>query len=225
MRDRYDRSEDLIADLSAQAIPVRRLRPPVWRTIGLVTLAGAIVALSVAWHGLRPDIAQKFSEPLYVLEWIASLTTAFGAFLAAFHLSLPDRSPRWLAAALIPAALWLSVIGAGCLADFSAHGRHAFAWGTSLSCFRYITEMGIPLTLVVLVMIRHAAPIRPIQTTICAGLGAAALSATGLTLFHDLEASWLVLIWHGSALLVVLGVAALGGLLMRRLARVRSPFF
>jgi hypothetical protein len=225
LRDRYDRSEDLIADLAADAVPVRRLRPPLWRTISLVGAAGAIVALSVVWHGLRPDLAEKFNEPLNVLEWLASLATALGAFLAAFHLSLPDRSPRWLAAALIPAALWLSVIGAGCLADFSAHGMHAFTWGTSLPCFRYITEMGIPLTLVVLVMIRHAAPIRPIRATVCAGLGAAALSATGLTLFHDLEASWLVLIWHGSALLTVLGVAALGGLLMRRLARVRSPLF
>jgi hypothetical protein len=34
---------------------------------------------------------------------------------------------------------------------------------------------------------------------VCAGLGAAAFAA-GLGLFHDLEASWLVLIWHGSAL-------------------------
>jgi hypothetical protein len=222
LRDRYDRSEDLIADLAAEATPVRRLRPPVWRTVGLVAATGAIVALSVAWHGLRPDLAQRVGEPLFVLEWLASLATALGAFLAAFHLSLPDRSPRWIAAALIPGAIWLSVIGAGCLADFSAHGMHAFAWGTSLPCFRYITEMGIPLTLVVLLMIRHAAPIRPIQATVCAGLGAAALSATGLSLFHDLEASWLVLIWHGSALLTVLGLAALGGMLLRSLARTRS---
>ena len=221
MPKRFDRSEDLIAALASQAAPVRRLRPPAWRTAGLVTLAGAIVALSVAWHGLRPDLAEKMSEPLYLLEWLASLATALGAFLAAFHLSLPDRSPRWLAAALVPAAIWLSAIGIGCLADFTEHGAHAFAWGVSLPCFRYITEMGIPLTLVVLVMIRHAAPIRPIPATLCAGLGAAALSAAGLSLFHDLEASWLVLIWHGSALITVLALAGLGGLVLRRFGRAR----
>lgn len=221
MADRYRSSEDLIAALSAGAKPVHPLRPPAWRTAGLIAAAGVIVAISVAWHGLRPDLAEKFHEPMYVLEWLASLVTAVGAFVAAFHLSLPDRSPRWLAAALIPAALWSSASGLGCLHDFWQHGMHAFAWGVSLPCFRYITEMGIPLMLVVLIMNRHAGPIRPIQTTVCAGLGAAALSAAGLSLFHDLNASWLVLIWHGSALLTVLGLATLGGILLRQLTRAR----
>jgi hypothetical protein len=99
---------------------------------------------------------------------------------------------------------------------------HAFDWGVSMVCFRYITEMGIPLMLVVLLMIRHAGPIRPIQSVMCAGLGAAALSATGLTLFHDLNASWLVLIWHGSALLTILALSALGGMILRKLTLRRS---
>lgn len=216
MPNRFDKSEDLIAAMSAAATPVRRLGSPAWRTAGLVTAAVAIVALSVAVHGLRPDLAQKFQQPMYVLEWLASLATALGAFVAAFHLTLPDRSPRWLAAALIPAGFWLSIIALGCLADFSQHGMHAFAWGVSMDCFRYITEMGIPLMLVVLVMNRHAGPVRPIQSMVCAGLGAAALSAAGLSLFHDLEASWLVLIWHGSALLTVLALSALSGVLLRK---------
>lgn len=221
MPDRYDKSEDLIAALSAAATPVRPLRPPAWRTAALVVVAGAIVALSVAWHGLRPDLAEKFHQPIFVLEWVASLATAVGAFVAAFYLSLPDRSPRWLAAALVPAALWAAVIGLGCLQDFSQHGMHAFAWGVSVACFRYITEMGIPLMLVVLIMNRHAGPIRPIQSMVCAGLGAAALSAAGLSLFHDLEASWLVLIWHGSALLTVLALSALAGVILRRTSHYR----
>ena len=221
MPDRFDKSEDLIAALSADAAPVRRLRAPAWRTAGFVTVAGTIVALSVAWHGFRPDLAQKFHEPMYLLEWLASLATALGAFVAAFHLSLPDRSPRWIAAAVIPASFWLSIIGLGCLEDFSQHGMHAFAWGVSIVCFRYITEMGIPLMLVMLVMIRHAGPIRPIQSMVCAGLGAAALSAAGLSLFHGLNASWLVLIWHGSALLTILALSALGGIVLRKLSLAR----
>lgn len=222
MSNRYEKSEDLIAALSAEAVPVHPLRPPAWRSAALVLAASTIVALSVAWHGLRPDLAQKLHDPMYVLEWVASLATALGAFVAAFHLSLPDRSPRWLAAALVPAAIWVSVIGLGCLRDFSQHGMHAFDWGVSMVCFRYITEMGIPLMLVVLLMIRHAGPIRPIQSVMCAGLGAAALSATGLTLFHDLNASWLVLIWHGSALLTILALSALGGMILRKLTLRRS---
>jgi hypothetical protein len=82
--------------------------------------------------------------------------------------------------------------------------------------------MGIPLTLVMLVMIRHAGPIRPLQSMVCAGLGAAALSGTGLSLFHGLNASWLVLIWHGSAVLAILAISVLGGMTLRRLAQYRA---
>lgn len=215
MPKRYDDVEKLIAALTAVAKPVRRLRPPVWRTAGWVATAGAIVALSVVWHGLRDDLSEKLQDPIYVLDWIASLATAIGAFVAAFHLSLPDRSPRWLAAALLPAGFWIAVIGLGVLRDFTEYGGKAFEWGISISCFRYITAMGIPLMLVMLVLLRHAGQIRPIQSVLCAGLGAAALSATGLSLFHYVDASWLVLIWHGSALMTVLGLSALGGLLLR----------
>lgn len=219
MPERYDDIEKLIAALTAVAKPVRRLRPPVWRAAAWIAAAGAIVAFSVAWHGLRADLAEKLHDPIYVLDWIASLATAIGAFVAAFHLSLPDRSPRWLAAALLPAGFWIAVIGLGVLQDFAEHGMNAFDWGTSISCFRYITAMGIPLMLVMLMLLRHAGPIRPIQSVICAGLGTAALSATGLSLFHYLDESWLVLIWHGSALVTVLGLSTLGGLFLRALAR------
>lgn len=215
----YDDSEELIARLAAAAKPVHRLWPPGWRVLAWLATAGAIVAFSVAWYGFRNDLAEKVRDPIYVLEWTASLATAIGAFIAVFHLSLPDRSPRWLAVALIPAGFWAAVIALGILRDFSEQGMHAFDWGVSISCFRYITAMGIPLMLVMLRLVRHAGPIRPVQSVICAGLGTAALSATGLSLFHYLNASWLVLIWHGSALVAVLGVSALGGLLLRAVAR------
>lgn len=222
MPDRSKATEDLIVSLTAGAKAVKPLRPPAWRAAGLLALAVAIVGVSVWSHGLRPDLAEKFRDPLYVLEWLASIATAIGAFLAAFHLSIADRSHRWLFAAVVPAGLWLATIGGGCLQDFFDQGSAAFAWGVSMTCFRYITEMGIPLMLVVLVMNRHAGPIRPIATTLCAGLGAAALSAAGLTLFHGLHASWLVLIWHGGALLTVMALSLVGGLLLRRLTRARA---
>lgn len=211
-----DGSERLIDSLTADARPVRRLRPPLVRAALWIAVAVTVVAVTVVVHGVRPDLLDKAREPLALLEWLAAVATGIGAFLAAFHLSLPDRSSRWALAAIVPAAVWLATLGLGCLADFLADGMAAFAWGTSWSCFRYITEMGLPLTIVVLLALRHAGPVRPVATMLAAGLGAAALSAAGLTLFHGLDAAWLVLIWHGLALLAVIGAASLGGAILRR---------
>ena len=97
----------------------------------------------------------------------------------------------------------------------AAMGWAAFAWGEPWLCFRYITEMGVPLTVVSLIMLRHAGPIRPLQTMIMAALGMSALSAAGLTFFHPDHTAWLGLIWHGAALAVVLACGALSAAALR----------
>ncbi len=208
-------SEDLIAALAGSAQPVKPLRPPMLRAMIWLVLAIAVVAVSVAFHGVNDDLLDDLLQPLNLLEWLAALATGIGAIVAAFHLSLPDRSPRWALLALLPAGLWLATVGFGCLADFAAMGRAAFAWGEPWLCFVYITQMGVPLTLVSLLMLRYAGPIRPLQTMVMAALGMSGLSAAGLTFFHPDHTAWLGLIWHGAALAVVLACGALGAALLK----------
>lgn len=57
---------------------------------GLVVLLGALV-------GVRTDLGPKLEQPAHLLQVSASLVTGITAAIAAFHISLPDRSPRWLA--------------------------------------------------------------------------------------------------------------------------------
>jgi hypothetical protein len=122
----------------------------------------------------------------------------------------------------VPAAFWLAAVGLGCLADLTAMGSAAFAWGEPWLCFRYITELGVPLTLVSLVMLRYAGPIRPLQTMMMAALGMSGLSAAGLAFFHPDHTAWLGLIWHGLALCVVLACGALGAALLKALYAGRA---
>lgn len=210
-----NRSEDLIAALAGSARSVTPLRPPMMRAAIWLALAIAVVAVSVYMHGVKDDLVEDMLQPLEMLEWLAALATGVGAIVAAFHLSLPDRSPRWALLALIPAALWLATVGLGCLADVVEMGWGAFAWGEPWLCFRYITEMGVPLTLVSLVMLRYAGPIRPLQTMVMAALGMSGLSAAGLTFFHPEHTAWLGLIWHGAALALVLACGALGAAVLK----------
>jgi len=62
------------------------------------------------------------------------------------------------------------------------------------------------------VMLRYAAPLRPMSVTLTGSLAVAAITATALSLFHDLDATVMILTWNlGTAALFVGLGAALGG--------------
>ena len=212
-----NRSEDLIAALAAEAKPVKPLRPPMARAALWIAVAGAIVALSVWLHGVNEDLLADMSEPYHALEWLLTLATGIGAIVAAFYVSLPDRSPRWALLGLVPAGAWLATVGFGCFAEFLTMGAAAFAWGEPWMCLRYIAEMGVPLTVLMLVILRYAGPVRPLATMLLAALGMSGLSAAGLAFFHPVHTAWLGLVWHGAALAIVLASGALGSALLRML--------
>jgi PAS domain S-box-containing protein len=70
------------------------------------------------------------------------------------------------------------------------------------------------LSLVMLVMLRHAAPLRPRLVTVMGSLSVAALTATALFLFHPLDATVMILMWNlGTAVIFV----ALGSIFSRRM--------
>ncbi len=210
-------SERLIAQLAADARPVRRLRPPLTRAALWLLAAGAVVAVSVAYHGVQPASLEALGEAHEMFEWLLTLATGVGAVIAAFYISLPDRSPRWALLGILPAVAWLASTGFGCLAEFLEMGAAAFAWGEPWLCLRYIAEMGVPLTAVMLLMLRHAGPVRPLATMLLAALGMAGLSAAGLAFFHPDHTAWLGLLWHGAALAIVLAGGALGAAMLRKL--------
>jgi hypothetical protein len=58
-------------------------------------------------------------------------------------------------------------------------------------------------------MLRYAAALRPAETAAVGALAVAAIAAAALSLFHDLDATIMILMWNIgiAALLVVLGGA------------------
>jgi hypothetical protein len=195
----------LIDRLVAQSGPVIPLGPPLKRALAWMALATAIVAGVVLLHGLRPDLAAQLSRPTVAAEWAASLLTGILAAIATFQISLPDRSPRWLLLPLPALAFWLATLGLGCLADWFRLGPSALALATSWSCVQAILTTSLPLGLTLLVMVRHAGLVRPGATAFVGGLGVAAFSAAGLSLFHHLDTALMVLVWHIGAVALVAG--------------------
>jgi hypothetical protein len=204
-------TEELIARLSQDLRPVKPLAPPLLRAAGWITLAVLLVAAFVAALGPRHDLMERLERPHEVAQLAFALLTGVLAAIAAFELSLPDRSRHWALLPLPAAAGWIGSLGLGCLADVARMGPQALVLGTSWGCFRFIVLMGVPLTLSLVWMLRHAGPIRPVPVAALGGLAGAALASVGLSLFHHLDAAAMVLAWHGgTTLLVVLGFVLFG---------------
>ena len=202
---------ELIETLVQSAAPVRRLRPPLVRAGLWIMLAALVIVLIAVGHGLRPDIAERLRQPVFVLSMIAALMTGILAAIASFQISLPDRSRWWL---LLPApalAVWLSTIGYGCLTDWVNVGLNNNRMGETARCFATLLLTSVPLSVAMLVMLRYAALLRPTESSAMGGLAIAAITAFSLSLVHDFDASLTILVWNLGVAALIAGLACLFG--------------
>jgi hypothetical protein len=204
------RTEELIAALSADARPVRRLPAPSARVALWMAISIPWVALIVLTMTLRPDISAKLGEQRWLIEQAAALVTALAAAMAAFCASVPGR-PSWERyVPLAPLVLWLGVVGEGCLSTWLHLGVQGIELRPDWGCFPTIVLVGAVPGIVMAVMLRKGAPLAPVTSVVLGALASAALADFGLRLFHQEDASLMVLVWQlGSvAFIVLLGAIA-----------------
>lgn len=211
---------DLIAALAEDVPPVRRLRRPTVRAACWLALAITVLGLLAISQGIREDLILRLHDPVFALGMASSLLTGVSAALAAFQLSLPDRSRQWGLLPLPALVLWISNIGYQCLTQWIAIGPNGITPGETARCFATLVLTGLPLSLVMLVMLRHAAPLRPTAATLAGSLAVAAITATALALFHVIDASAMILMWNLGTAMLFIGFSAVFG---QRLFRWGTP--
>jgi hypothetical protein len=217
------RTEDLIDALADRAAPVRRLRPPLVRAALWLAFAGVLVALIAAGQGIRADFVPHLREPAFVLTIGAALATGVLSTVAAFAISIPGRSRAWLALPLPALAVWMSTIGYGCVADWVSlpGGFHA---GDELKCLALLVMTSAPLTIALAAMLRYAAMLRTGAIALTGGLAIASITSAVLPLFHDHDASALILVWNLGTAALITGLAGLfGGRVFGWMAARLSP--
>jgi hypothetical protein len=208
--------EDIIASLAADLRPVRPLQPPSVRALiwlAVVVAAGLGLAAIADRAGLAARLAA--APDMWLVAAGAALTMVLAA-IAAFELSLPDRKQVWALLPLPAALLWIGASGAGCLRSWLIAGTHAAVLDDSKDCMLFILAVSVPLSVLLLAMLRRAYPMRPGLAAAMAGLASAAAAATLLNLFHPYDASATDLAVHVAAVgLVVLANRAYGGRMLR----------
>lgn len=211
---------DLIKAVATNVPPVRPLRPPLTRAVGWLLLSSLILALLAIGQGIRPDLVQRMHDPTFIARLSGALLTGILAACAAFMLSLPDRSRAWL---LLPApalALWLSTLGYQCLTNWVSFEPSGMRIDETARCFATLVLTSLPLSLAMLVMLRYAAPLRPTGVILTGSLAVAAIAATGLSLFHELDATIMILMWNiGTAVVSI----SLGGVFGKKMFSWVTP--
>ena len=173
--------------------------------------AAIVLALLAAVHGVRTDLVEHLRQPVFVVSLAAALATGILAAIAAFVISLPDRSQWWM---LLPApalAVWLSTIGYGCLTDWVSMDPSGVRLGETARCFATLLLTSVPLWLAMLGMLRYAVLLRAKPVTLTGALAVAALTSFALTLDHDLDATVMILVWNLGAAAVITGIGSLLG--------------
>jgi hypothetical protein len=202
---------ELVRLLVADAGPVRRLRPPLLRAGIWVAAASVVLAMVAIAFGLRADLGVKLREPVFLIEVASAALTGIAAAIAAFHLSLPDRAGLWALLPMPSLVLWLSTVGYNCLTNWVTLGPEGLTLGTSLVCFGTITLGSTPIALILIFMLRHARLVRPVGTALTGAFAVAGLTVSALRLFHDLDATVMVLIWNVGAGAAISAAVALFG--------------
>jgi hypothetical protein len=158
------KTPDLIDALVETATPIRRLRPPIVRAGLWLAFAAIILGLIAIAHGVRPDFSDCVRQPLFVLGMLGALATSILAAVASFQLSLPDSSRLWIVLPLPALALWVVTIGYGCLTDWVSMDPNGVHMGEAVRCFATLLMTSVPLSIAMLVMLRYAALLRPLES-------------------------------------------------------------
>jgi hypothetical protein len=202
-------AERLIKRLAADATPVRRLRPPALRAALWLLAVAAVAGMAIAAFSDLGVFAERAQDRKLVLEMIATLLTGIAAVLAAFELSLPDRTPAWALLPLPPLALWIATSGYSCYRHWISFGPYGWELGESTHCFRFILSVSIPLGVSLMLLLRRANPLAPVRVAAVGGLGVAAVAACLLQFFHPFDVTFLDLSVHAVAIAIVIAVSSL----------------
>jgi hypothetical protein len=203
-RNKRGTYDPLIRGLAADLTPVRRLAPPLLRTmfwLGIVAIATLLLAVFADLTGIERRLT---AAPDMWLAVMGSTLTAVLATMAAFQLCLPDGKAIWALLPMPSALLWLSASGLGCLRTWLVPGTHDASFAEAKDCFVFIVGLSIPLSAVLILMLRRGYSLRPNLMGVMGGLAVAAASATLLNFFHPFDAAATDLSVHAVAVAVVI---------------------
>jgi hypothetical protein len=198
-----DSQDRLIRRLARDLEPVGGLVSPGQQVL---LWFGCLVAIAMPLALTREPttIAQRLgAAPDICLGAVSSMLTALLGAAAAFMLSRPDRPRIW---ALLPApaaALWIVTGAIGCLKQQGVADIDGGAPESTEACFFFILGIAMPVSMLLVVLLRRGYSLWPDFTSMLCGLASAGAAATITNVVHPHEAGAAHLALHGLAIGVI----------------------
>lgn len=206
------KTDELIAMIAAVAVPVetgaasRRLRYALaWGIPSALLLMATIL-------GVRPDIWQAATVPMFWLKVLFPTAVALVSFGLAQRLSRPGASLGWLPAILagLFIAIWLLGVFVVGQADVSKRSELVFgqSWAT---CSFNIALLSVPLFVATVWAIKGLAPTRLRLAGAAAGLLAGGAASTVYALHCPEMAAPFIGIWYVGGMMIPTAIGAILG--------------
>ena len=190
------KTERLVERLAAELTPVQRIAGPATRLAWWLLISIPAVCLVIWTFGLRLDLAARLADRAFLIEEGAALLTALVGIYAALCAGLPDQ-PGWKVwLPMAPMALWLGFLGQQCLTVFLRLGPEGLRITSDAMCVPAIALGGLIPAIAIVIMLRRSGKFRTTHACLCGALGAAALGAAALRLYHMEDAAIMVIVWQ-----------------------------
>lgn len=208
-------TDRLIHALTADLKPVRTLAPAWRRTAIWLAVGVPAVALFAVAMGPRPDLAEKWAEPLFAAQQILTVLTAVAGAWAALSAVVPGTPPWVFWTPAVPLAAWLASLGRQCWQEWATWGAGGMTFAIDLECVPGIVLLGTVPAVAMVAMIRRGAPLHASAAVFWGTLASAALANAGLRIFHAPDAALMVIVWQfGTVLAITLAAMLVKGRLV-----------
>ncbi len=211
------KTERLVEQLAATLTPVQRIASPATRMAWWLLISVPAACLVIGIFGLRSDLAECLANRAFLVEEAAALLTALTGIYAALCAGLPDQ-PGWKVwLPVAPMALWFGFLGQQCFDVFLRLGSDGLRITSDVMCLPAIALGGLVPAITIVVMLRRSGKFRTTHACLCGALGAAALGAAALRVYHLEDAAIMVIVWQfGSVALFSLVAGGISRMLVDR---------
>lgn len=211
-------NDDLVSRLVADLVPVPRLASPGRRAALFGIFAAVAVGGGVGLAGTRPDLLSKLCEPAFVVD-AALVALLFGcSTIAALQSAVPGERSAAARATVLVLAAWLF---SSAQAFYAESQQAAFVLG--VRCVERVAALSALPALVLIAMLRRAAPLRAEVSGLFALLASSSAAALGARALCSKDDGLHLLLWHwGPVMVTAMMGAFMGRLVLRSTSRDRG---
>ena len=211
-------TKQLIQELSADATPVKRVRPRGYAVFLLAVLSLYALCAQCWFVGFRPDLALQLQRPLFVLELLLLAGMLVSSAVASVYAMLPDGifSPWRMRLAYLFSGGMLALAVFQLFLPHDPRMVMPDADSHTHECTLYIALSSLMPAALVFALLRKGASVMPLQAGVLAVIAAVSVGAITLRLAEANDEMTHLLAWH---YLPSLFFAGLGAVLGRYLLR------